>query len=153
MHSGWIEGIGTDDALTACMTTAQWLRDRSQTFAIDIIKFCDQLSTDHRTQQIAGQLHDAAQSVAMNYRATCRACSDAEFAAKICITVEEADEAQGWLEILIKSKKASGEEAQRLLNESTELLKIFSASKRTIMRRLAAKPTQARQGRRQSHNP
>ena len=134
------------------MTKAQWLRDRSQKFAIDIIKSATDYLEIIGPRQIAGQLHDAANSAAMNYRATCRARSDAEFAAKICITVEEADEAQGWLETLIKSKRASGDEAQRLLIESSELLKIFAASKRTIMRRLAAKPPSPRR-RRQSPNP
>jgi four helix bundle protein len=70
--------------------------------------------------------------VTMNYRAACRAGSHDEFVAKMCVTVEEADEAQGWLDSLIK--KASGAEAERLFEKSTELLKIFSASKRTAMR-------------------
>ena len=58
-----------------------------------------------------------------------RARGPAEFIAKICITVEEADEAQGWLETLIESRTATSEEARRLFQESTELLKVFAASK------------------------
>lgn len=96
--------------------------------------------------------HDAANSMTMNYRATCRARSDEEFLAKICITVEEADEAQGWLEILTKSGKTSGAEAERLLRESTELLKIFAASKRTVKRRIAAKAQATTPRSRQSRN-
>jgi four helix bundle protein len=99
-----------------------------------IIAFCKTLPTDSGSRRISDQLHDAANSVATNYRATCRARSPAEFIAKICITVEEADEAQGWLQTLIESGTASTTEAHRLLQESTELLKIFAASKRTSMR-------------------
>jgi len=71
------------------MTEAERLRDRTQRFALDIMRFCDTLAKDVRTQRIADQLHDAAHSAAMNYRAACRARSHAEFVAKICITVEE----------------------------------------------------------------
>jgi four helix bundle protein len=112
----------------------QELRDRSQRFALDVIKFCDTLARDPRTQEIASQLHDAANSEAMNYRAACRARSPDEFIAKLCVTVEEADETEGWLETLVKSRKASGDEVHRLLRESTELLKIFASSKRTAIR-------------------
>lgn len=113
---------------------AKELRDRSQRFALDVSRFCDMLPRDPRTQDIARQLHDSAHSAAMNYRAVCRARSDAEFIAKICITLEEADEAEGWLDTLLKAGKARGVEAERLLNEATQLVKIFSASKRTITR-------------------
>ncbi len=116
------------------MMDAQQLRDRSQRFALDVSRFCDSLPRDVRTQNIVAQLHDAANSQATNYRAACRARSPAEFVAKLCITVEEADEVQGWLEMLIQSGKASGEDAHRLLQEATELLKIFAASKRTATR-------------------
>ena len=125
----------------------QELRQRSQRFALDITRFCDTLPKDARTQELAGQLHDAATSAAMNYRATCRAWSNAEFVAKLCVTVEEADEAQGGRQILVESGKASGGEVQRLLGEATELVKIFSATKRTSManRRRTAKKRRNRE--------
>jgi four helix bundle protein len=118
---------------------AEYLRNRSQRFALDVIAFCDTLPADERTQEIAAQLHDVANSEAMNYRAACRARSPAEFIAKICVTVEEADEAQGWLQVLIKSGKARGERVERLLREATELLMIFAKSKSTAMRNAKAK--------------
>lgn len=120
----------------------QDLRDRAHRFALDVIAFCRTLPTDSRSRQIGDQLHDAANAVSMNYRAACRARSPAEFIAKICITVEEADEAQGWLEILIESRTTTSEEAHRLLQESTELLKIFAASKRTSTRNQANRAKQ-----------
>ena len=67
--------------------------------------------------------------VAFNYRASCRARSHDEFTAKIGLVAEEADESEGWLEFietgrLIKSSSA----LTHLLNESRELVAIFSAS-------------------------
>ncbi|MEJ7662341.1 MAG: four helix bundle protein [Hymenobacter sp.] len=49
---------------------------------------------------IGKQLLQSATSVAANYRAACRGRSGAEWYAKLCICVEEADETQFWLELL-----------------------------------------------------
>lgn len=110
------------------------LRARTERFAVDVSQFCDTLSKDARTQEVANQLHDAAHSVATNYRAVCRAQTPKLFFSKLCVVVEEIDEAQGWLEMLIASRRAEGAEARRLHAESTELVKIFTASKRTWLR-------------------
>lgn len=114
--------------------TPQELRERSKRFALDVVKFRDGLAAGRRTRDIAEQLQRAATSIAANYRATCRARSHREFIAKICIAVEEADEAQHWLQILVESRKSESSEAIRLLDECTQLVKILSASKRTAMR-------------------
>jgi len=110
------------------------LRARSQKFALDVGKFCDTLPRNTRTQAIANQLHDSAHSAASNYRAVCRAQTPKLFISKLCIVVEEIDEAQGWLETLIESGKARTDEAKRLHQEGTELVKIFTASKHTWLR-------------------
>ena len=110
------------------------LRARTKRFAVNVTKFCETLPADPRTQEIANQLHDSANSVASNYRAVCRAQTPKVFFSKLCVVVEEADEAQGWLEALIDTGKAASEDAKRLYRESTELVKIFTASKRTWLR-------------------
>nr|WP_299419873.1 four helix bundle protein [uncultured Emticicia sp.] len=46
----------------------------------------------------------SASSVGANYRAVCRARSQADFFAKLSITIEEADESLFWLEILVESQ-------------------------------------------------
>jgi hypothetical protein len=56
------------------------------------------------------------------------------FFAKLCVVLEEADEAQGWLELLAETGKARSPLAARLHQESTELVKIVAASKRTWLR-------------------
>ena len=110
------------------------LRARTKRFAVEISQFCDTLSRDARTQEVANQLHDAAHSVASNYRAVCRAQTPKLFFSKLCVVVEEIDEAQGWLEMLIASGRAEGPQARRLHAESTELVKIFTASKHTWLK-------------------
>ena len=126
------------------------LREQSHRFALQVGKFCDALPKDPRTQEIAHQLHNSAHSAAMNYRAVCRAHTPKLFISKLCIVVEESDEAQGWLETLLANGKG-GQETIRLLKEATELVKLFTASKHTWLKneaaRIAAKKQQNAKGR------
>jgi four helix bundle protein len=122
------------------------LRERSQRFALDVGRFCETLSPDPRTQEIANQLHDAAHSTASNYRAVCRARTPKEFISKLCVVVEESDEVQGWLDALVSSGRG-GAVAKRLLQEATELVAIFTASKHTWLRNEAARLERAKQDR------
>ena len=74
--------------------------------------------------------------MAANYRSSLRARSTAEFIAKLGIVVEEADESAFWMELLIDSEIVSQKQGEELLNESKELLKIFSASRKTAKENL-----------------
>lgn len=137
---GFFWRLGTARALCPDMydpNLAEEFRNRSKQFALDVDTLCALLPKDERSQEIATQLHAAAYSAAMNYRAACRARSDSEFISKICITVDEADESVGWLEVLKESRRATGAELEKLLREGTELLKVFAASKRTAIRNKA----------------
>src|SRR4051812_28826099 len=113
------------------------LQARTQRFATDVIKFCDQLPKDPATRMIVGQLLDSAGSTDSNYRATCRARSPAEFIAKIGVAAEEADESKGWLELLVSSNLARPDRAAALIREADELTAIFVASRKTAQRRRA----------------
>jgi four helix bundle protein len=70
-------------------------------------------------------------SVAANYRAACRARSQAEFAAKIGVVVEDTDETVFWLEILVDAGIIPEQKRAELLNEANELLAMFSAAQHT----------------------
>ena len=55
----------------------------------------------------------------------------AEFAAKLSIVVEEADEALYWLELLHESGLVKPERLTELIRETDELVAITLASRRT----------------------
>lgn len=110
---------------------AKQLQDRTKQFALRVLRLFQSLPHDPAAQILGRQLLRAATSVAANYRAACRSRSQAEFAAKLGTVVEEADETAFWLELLIESKIMPENKVSRLLQESTELLSIFSASRRT----------------------
>lgn len=69
------------------------------------------------------QLLRSATSVAANYRASCRARSAAEYYAKLCVCVEEADETQFWLDLL---EQAAIFPASRLLELHQEYAAIIA---------------------------
>ena len=80
--------------------TPQELRERTRQFALRVVRFCRTLPPTAEAHEIGGQLRRAANGVASNYRAAGRARSRAEFAARIGIVLEEADESEHWLPVL-----------------------------------------------------
>lgn len=76
------------------------LVQRTKDFAKKIIGFCRVLPNNREGRLIGDQLFRSGTSVAANYRAACRGRSKAEFISKLSIVVEEADEAQFWLELI-----------------------------------------------------
>jgi four helix bundle protein len=66
--------------------------------------------------------------------AACRARSDAEFAAKIGLVLEEADESLFWMELFEARSLGSPQLRTALLQEAGELTAIFAASSITIRR-------------------
>ncbi len=68
------------------------LLQRTQAFALRILKLVDQLPNTAAGRAIANQLVRSGTSIGANYRAACRARSRAEFAAKLGVVAEESDE-------------------------------------------------------------
>ncbi len=90
---------------------------------------------------VAKQVIKSATSTAANYRAACRARSPNDFASKISVVSEEADESQFWLDLTIAARIVSDREAERLLAESSELSAIFTASRDTAKSNLSSHPS------------
>ena len=111
---------------------AEEFRNRTKKLAIDIIKYCKSLPKTEEAYIIKKQLIRSATSVAANYRAVCRARSDAEFFSKLCIVVEEADETLFWPEMIIGAEIMDAKGTNLLLKESEEVLKIVSKSRKTF---------------------
>ena len=88
-------------------------------------------------QVIGRQLLRSGTSVAANYRAALRGRSRQEFAAKIGIVREEADESLFWLELLHDSGLVKPELPGLLLREARELTAIFTTSYETAKKKSA----------------
>lgn len=75
--------------------------------------------------------------MAANYRAACRARSRSEFVSKMGIVVEETDETIFWLELMSDTEIVAAKRLTGLINEADQLLRIFTASKKTADRHRA----------------
>ena len=122
---------------------AKALQQRTHAFFVRVLRLCEHLPRNTATQRIEPQLIDSAGSTDSNYRAACRARSNAEFIAKIGVAAEEADESQGWLAALLASNNAPKEETQALIQEADELTAIFVKSRKTCEQRLNDRKHQA----------
>ena len=108
------------------------LKARTKTFALRIIKLTRAIpKSDDAGRVIAKQIVRSGTSVAANYRASCRARSQAEFIAKIGTVEEEADETALWLELLVESGTMSERKLSALLTEANELTAIMASSSKT----------------------
>ena len=112
-------------------TTADDFKKRTKSFAVRVMKLVDTLPMQTSAQVIGKQLFRAASSVAANYRAACRGRSKAEFAAKLGIVEEEADECGFWLEMLIESGLIPESKLKPLCEEASEITAMIVASIRT----------------------
>ena len=81
---------------------ADELKQRTKQFALRVLKLVEALPNNLQGRAVGGQLVRAGTSVGSNYRAACRGRSRAEFAAKLGIVEEEADESAFWLELIIE---------------------------------------------------
>jgi len=73
------------------------LKRRTQRFAIDVIKFVEDLPAGRSLNVLSNQLLRSSSSVGANYRSACKGKSTADFINKIVVVEEEADESIYWL--------------------------------------------------------
>jgi four helix bundle protein len=119
--------------------TPQALKLRTKQYAVAIIRFCRTLPRTEESRAIHRQLLRAGTSIGANYRAVCRARSDAEFIAKLGVTIEEADETGYWLELLVEADIVRGSSTRVLIREADELTRVFVSSRETARRRVRAR--------------
>jgi four helix bundle protein len=108
------------------------LKNRTKRFAIEVIKLCEELPKTMAGRAIGNQIIRSSTSVAANYRAACRARSKAEFASRIGVVEEEADETGFWLELIGETSLMSTSRLRPLLQEADELTRIMVASSRRV---------------------
>lgn len=110
------------------------LKTRIKFFALRVIKLVTVIPHGRANDIIARQILRSATSVGANYRSACRAQSRADFAAKMAIVGEEADETLYWLELLGESGLMKAERLKDLIKEADELVAIVTATRKTAKR-------------------
>ena len=111
------------------------LEKRTKKFALEVIKFVGDLPKNRITHVLGYQFLKAGTSIGANYREANRAQSRQDFIHKIAIVEKEASETQYWLELFDALPMGDSQSRSWLLQESGELLAIFTSTGRTAKRR------------------
>ena len=94
--------------LRMCMSEqSEQIKRRTRRFVLDVFDLIKLLPWMEPGPTIRRQLVRSSTSVDLNYRASCRARSHAEFTAKIGTVAEEADESAEWLDLIAEAKLVS----------------------------------------------
>ena len=101
------------------------LRDRTKQFALRVVRMYSSLPKQSAAQVMGKQVLRSGTSVAANFREASRARSNAEFAAKLGIVVQELDETMLWFELLVESDIIGDDKLRPLHSEADELIKIM----------------------------
>ncbi|MGB6045033.1 MAG: four helix bundle protein [Pirellulales bacterium] len=111
--------------------SAEQFKLRTKKFALRVIRLFDSLPKQAACQTIGRQLLRSGTSVGANYRAACRARSDAEFRSKMGIVEEESDESIYWMELLIEAEYVQQDLLDDLMTEANEILAMTVQSIKT----------------------
>src|SRR6266704_1827389 len=116
------------------MNKSAELQQRTKSFALRVLKLIEHLPNTVGGKILANQLARSGTSVGANYRAACRARSRAEFASKLGIVAEEADESLYWLELIRDGNFVPEKRIASLVSEADELTAIFASGRRSASR-------------------
>jgi len=110
-------------------------KTRTKKLAVTIIKEVARLPRSIAADVIGKQLIRSGTSIGANYRAACRAKSQADMINKLKIVEEESDETQYWLELLVESGIVSQDQIASIYKETGEILAMTVASLKTLRNR------------------
>ena len=105
----------------------QDLKPRTKAFALRVIRMYSKLPRSNTVAQILGkQVLRSGTSVGANYREASRGRSKAEFISKIGDCLKEIEETEYWLELLVESECVPAARMTDLLDETRQLIAIFT---------------------------
>lgn len=107
------------------------LEKRLLDYSINIHDLIKELPRDKITQEYVDQLNRSACSVGANYIEANEAESRKDFFHRIKIARKEMKESRYWLQLILHSFPNLKSEIDSLISESTEFVKIFSATLRS----------------------
>ena len=111
------------------------LKLRTKEFALRVIGMYSDLAKTNSVAQILGkQVLRSGTSVGANYREAARGRSKPEFISKIGDCLREIEETEYWLELLEESKCVDADDLADLLDETRQLLAIFTTINKNAKR-------------------
>jgi four helix bundle protein len=105
---------------------------KSYKFAVRCVNLYKYLCEEKHDYVIGKQLLRSGTSIGANIKEAIRGISKAEFRAKMSISLKEASESEFWIELLRDTEYITKEEAESLLNDCGELLRLLMSIVKTI---------------------
>lgn len=108
------------------------IRNKTFDFAIRIIKVYKYLKHSKNEFILSKQLLRSGTSIGANVEEAIGGQSRSDFGSKLSVAYKEARESGYWIKLLEKSEYLSTKEAQSLLEDLTEILKIIGKIQKTL---------------------
>jgi four helix bundle protein len=112
------------------------IREKLVGFAVSVMDLCDHLPKTTAGTHIADQLLRSGTSPAPNYAEARGAESSRDFVHKLGIVLKELNEAEVWIDILVRRNMAADQPILRIQEECKTLCRIIAASVRTVNRNI-----------------
>ena len=91
--------------------------EKSKAFALRIIKLYKYLTEKYKISPIANQILKSGTSIGANVKEAIRGQSKADFSAKMCIALKEANESHYWIRLLYKTDFLTEQEFNSIEND------------------------------------
>jgi len=111
--------------------TREEMKERTKAYANRVVKLCAALPNNWIARILGQQLLRSGTSVGANYRAVCRAKSNADFINKLRVVEEECDESLFWMELLVDNNLVKASRLAGLMKEADEIFAIVVSSAKT----------------------
>ena len=103
------------------------IENKSFDFAVRIVNLHKHLSAEKKEFVLSKQLLRSGTSIGANVSEAVRGQSKADFYAKMCIALKEANESHYWIRLLFKTDFLTEQEFNSIENDIIELIKILSS--------------------------
>lgn len=104
---------------------------KSYAFAVRCVNLYKFLCEEKKDYTIGRQLLRSGTSIGANVKEAIRGVSRADFATKMSISLKEASESEFWIEILKDTSYITEEQADSMLKDCQELLKLLMSIVKT----------------------
>lgn len=105
---------------------------KSYAFAIRIITICKHLADEKKEFVLSKQLLKCGTSIGANIEEAIGGQSEKDFYAKLTISYKEARETHYWIRLLKDTNYINQNDAQSLLKDTEELLRIIGSIQKTL---------------------
>ncbi len=111
------------------------IQSKSFQFAVRIVRLHQRLNIEKKEWVLSHQILKSGTSIGANVEESIGGQSERDFFAKLSISYKEARETHFWIRLLFETNYIDQLEAESLLADCDEIIRILSASLRTLKKK------------------